>query len=95
MRLEQMIPATAGTPEPFVRHQAPTFVDSRYGWDALPLSPLQVAAHNESARLRRAVAGFVAECRAEHVSPDDVVTRFEAFLAGYSALACASTLTTS
>jgi hypothetical protein len=94
MRLDPMISATAGTREPLVHGEVPLFVDSRYGSDA-PLSPLQLAVHSESARLGRAVADFVAVCRAEHVPPDAVVTRFEAFLAEYSALPCSSTLTAS
>jgi hypothetical protein len=58
----------------------------RYDWRASSMpSPGEVAALLESANLRRAVAGFVAACRAEQLPPAAIATRFEAFLAAYSA----------
>ena len=57
------------------------------GWRYSELK--QVDAQNV-ARLSLAVADFVALCRAKDVPPDAIVTRFEAFLAAYSAQACSS-----
>ena len=85
MRVQPATSAAAGSPEHFVEGEGPRLVDSRYDLCSYAASPLELAVHNESERLRRAVADFVAACRTEHVPPDAVVTRFEAFLAAYSA----------
>jgi hypothetical protein len=77
--------ADAALPQHSVRDESLRPADSRYDWCRSQLSDSEVAARNERARLMRAVADFVALCRAEHVPPDAVVARFEAFLAAYSA----------
>jgi hypothetical protein len=67
-----------------VRDQAPPHSDSH---DDLPTplpSASELAAHNERARLRRAVADFAAVSHAGHPPPHAVVTRCDAFFAAYS-----------
>src|SRR5437588_5807420 len=83
-------PVDAASPPHVVHDEPPRQLDSRYDWRTPIPSPSELAAHYASARLRLAVADFLALCRAKDVPPDAIVTRFEAFLAAYSAQACSS-----
>lgn len=88
---EPVASADAASPQHLVHDHAQRRAGSHYDWRTPLPSASELAAHDETARLRRAVADFLALCRAEHVPPDAVATRFEAFLAAYSAQPSSST----